>query len=371
MADSDEDIQPLVFDCGTGTMKAGFAGDSSPRKVFPTLVGRPYHSLALVSQQTKDTYVGDEVVRSKRGILTLKRPVERGIVSSSNNWDDMEKIWHHAFHELGVSTPEEHHVLLSEAMLNPKANREKTAEIMFEIFNVRAMCIAMQGLLSMYASGRTTGIMLDSGDGVSQVVAVYEGYVLPRASQCVDLGGRDLTDTLMKILSGRGYLFTTSAEREVIRDMKEKLAYVALDYEKELEDARKNSSSVEKDYELPDGEVITTGAERFRCAEVLFRPSLIGMGATTGIHELTYKSIMRSDVDIRKELYDNIILSGGSTMLPGIAERMKKEITALVPGGMKINVVAKPDRNYSAWIGGSILASLRSFIPVNYYMHFD
>eukprot|EP00253_Pinus_taeda_P028511 PITA_28511 len=141
--------------------------------------------------------------------------------------------------------------------------------------------------------------------------------------------------------------------------MKEKLSYVAVDYELKL-DTEKLSSSIERNYELPDGQVITIGSERFRCPEVLFQPRLIGMESVC-IHETTYNSIMKSDIDIRKNLYGNIFLSGGSTMFPGIVDRITMEITALAPRSMKIKVIAPLERKYSVCIGGSILASLSTF----------
>lgn len=217
---------------------------------------------------------------------------------------------------------------------------------MFETFNVPAMYVAIQAVLSLYSAGRTTGIVCDSGDGVTHTVPIYEGFSIPHAVDKIQLAGRDLTNFMAKLLMERGYSFTSSAELEIVRDIKEKTCLVALDYDAAMK-AANESSTYEKNYELPDGKVITIGNERFRCPEYLFKPLEMNGRELPGIHELTYRSIQECDVDVRRDLYQNIILSGGTTLYEGMGERLLKEVENKAPKSITVKVIASPDRRFA------------------------
>jgi actin-related protein len=308
---------------GSGFTKAGFADDGVPTAVFPSIVGQEF-------------------------------PIEHGVVT---NWNAYEKILDYTFHDELRAEPEMYSVLLTEPPLNPKANREKMTQIQFEKFNSRRFYVALQAVLALYASGRITGIVIDSGDGVTHTVPIYEGYALPHAIDRLDLAGRDVTDFLTKILGERGYSFNTIEEREIVRDIKEKLCYVAEDFDAEMQKAE-SDSTLEETYVLPDGNAIVINNQRFRAPEALFRPNLIGK-ESNGIAEKTYTSIAKCDVEIREDLYANIVLAGGSTMFPGLADRMEKEVAGFAQA-TSIKVIALPERKYAAWIGGSMFASSKS-----------
>ena len=343
----------VILDCGTGSVKAGFAGDKAPTTLFTSVVGHPKYTVAMVDAGHKESYVGWEA-QSKRGVLDLRYPVKRGIVQ---NWEDMERVWHHTFHVALRVNPEERGLMLTEPPLTPRANSEKTAEIMFETFSCPALHLAAQSELALYSSGRVSGVVVDSGEGVTHVTSVYQGYYLPQSVVKVETAGEDVTRYLEVLLNRAGCTeFTTSAEREIVRDIKERMAFTAVDPQTAISDRR-----LEKTYTLPDGQTVSVAAERFQCSEVMFNPGLLGQHESPGIHAATYHSLINCDIDTRSELYRNIFLVGGNTKLSSMDLRLRKELKYLLPSGVRIGVTAPPERKYSVWIGGSILASLITF----------
>ncbi|PQE19465.1 actin protein [Rutstroemia sp. NJR-2017a WRK4] len=362
---------PIVLDNGSGTIRAGFAGEDLPKCFFPSFVGRPKHLRVLAGALEGDVFIGQRA-QELRGLLKIKYPLEHGIVT---DWDDMERIWEYVYTEGLKTLSEEHPVLLTEPPLNPRSNRDTAAQILFETFNVPALYTSIQAVLSLYASGRTTGIVLDAGDGVSHAVPVYEGFAMPSSIRRIDVAGRDVTEYMQTLLRKAGYVFHTSAEKEVVRMIKEKVSYVAADPKREEKDwnGTKLSDGKIVEYALPDGNKIKCqggyegkltipqiGAERFRAPEILFDPEIIGL-EYPGIHQIVVDAINRTDLDLRKNLFGNIVLSGGSTLTKGFGDRLLHEVQRLAVKDMRIKIFAPPERKYSTWIGGSILAGLSTF----------
>ena len=342
----------IVIDNGTKSCKVGYSGEDNPRTILPSAVG--------VSKQTQGSgeMIGEEPLK-RRDLYQVKFPIERGIIK---DWENMEKIWHYAFYNELKVPPEEHPVLLTEPPLSPKANREKIVQVMFETFGVPATYVSLQPLLTLISSGRTNGIVLDSGEGVSSIVPICEGIPLKHAMLRLHLSGADLTDYLLRLMTERGYYLETPSEQELAPDIKEKLCYAAIDYDEEIAAAAAAGSDaeLEKEYELPDGRKIILGDERFRCSEALFQPSLVGM-PYAGFHQSIFNSINKCDMAMRRDLYNNIVLSGGTTLLSGFIERLEKELFSISPPTVELQLIGPPERKFSVWTGGSILSSLSSF----------
>ena len=356
MAEGDENAI-VIIDNGSGMMKAGVAGEEAPSATFPSIVGRPKNASAMQGVTQKAEYIGDEA-QQKRGILNLKYPIANGIVS---DWEDMEKVWHHTFYnELRVTPSEVQGVLVTEAPRNPKANRERMLTAMFETFEVKNMYVAIQAVMSLYANGRSTGLVVDSGDGVTHTVPVFEGFSIPHAIEKMEIAGRVITDYAQKLLLESGHSFTSTAELEIVKAIKEALCFVAQDYDAEHA-AAASSSELDQAYTLPDRSQITVkGTVRMQVPELVFKPELNGKSCDS-IQALAWKSVSNSDVDVRRDLLKNVILSGGTTMYEGISDRLKTELTNLAPPGSEIRIVATPDRKYAVWKGASTLASLSTF----------
>lgn len=312
-----------------------------------------------------DRFIGRSA-QELRGLLKVRYPMEHGVVT---DWADMERIWSHMYTEELKTLSEEHPVLLTEAPLNPRANREQAAQIFFETFNVPAMYTSVQAILSLYASGRTTGVVLDSGDGVTHAVPVYEGFAMPHAVQRIDVAGRDVSDYLQTLLRRAGYYLHTSAEREIVRAIKEKCCQ----FVPPGQDDRELKRAAE--FVLPDGNVVRLSSERFRAPEVLFHPEVLGV-EDPGAHQILGHAIGRADLDLRRGLYGNIVLSGGTTLTkgvfgaatadPGYGDRLLHEMKRMAPPDIKIKISAPPERKYSTWIGGSIFAGLSTFRKVRH-----
>ncbi|TMS04350.1 Actin-related protein 2-A [Larimichthys crocea] len=356
----------VVCDNGTGFVKCGYAGSNFPEHIFPALVGRPIiRSTAKVGNiEIKDLMVGDEA-SELRSMLEVNYPMENGIV---RNWDDMKHLWDYTFGPEKLNIDSRNcKILLTEPPMNPTKNREKIIEVMFETYQFSGVYIAIQAVLTLYAQGLLTGVVVDSGDGVTHICPVYEGFSLPHLTRRLDIAGRDITRYLIKLLLLRGYAFNHSADFETVRMMKEKLCYVGYNIEQEQKLALETTVLVES-YTLPDGRVIKVGGERFEAPEALFQPHLINVEGV-GVAELLFNTIQAADIDTRTEFYKHIVLSGGSTMYPGLPSRLERELKQLylervLKGDVdklskfKIRIEDPPRRKHMVFLGGAVLADI-------------
>lgn len=358
-------MSTIVCDNGTGFVKCGFAGSNFPTSIFPSMVGRPIMRFEekVENVEIKDIMVGDEASKL-RSMLEITYPLDNGIV---RNWEDALHVWNYAFFEKMKINPKNSKVLLTEPPMNPKENREKMVQTMFETYGFQGVYIAIQAVLTLYAQGLLTGVVVDSGDGVTHIVPVYEGFSLPHLTRRLNVAGRNITRYLIKLLLLRGYAFNRTADFETVRQIKEQFCYVGYDLELEKRLALETTVLIEK-YTLPDGRIIKIGAERFEAPEALFNPNLVDI-ETPGMGELVFDCINKADIDTRAEFYNHIVLSGGSTMYPGLPSRLEKEIRRLylervLKGNLqqmqkfKCRIEDPPRRKHMVFLGGAVLAEI-------------
>lgn len=351
----DDSKTVVVIDNGSDTIKAGFAGDDAPRKIFPSYVGYTKKSPINLAMDEKNFYVGNEAIE-KRGRLDMKQPFIDSLVA---DWKEAEDAWAYTFYNALKICPEEVYAVITESPINPKKYRERTVETLFELFNLEGVYLASKSLLSLYSTGRTTGCVIDSGKGMSFSVPVYEGYSSPHNILSLNVGGRHLDNYLNKILLEKGYEFTTPTELELLSKIKEDLCSVCVE-KKHISTKKRIMKEDPQNYYLPDDSVVRLASEKYMVPEIMFNPELIGVNQP-GIHENCFVSIMKTNTEIRSDMFENIILAGGNTLFKGMKERLQEEIEEFAPTKTRVVITDNEERKYSSWIGGSIIGNIDTF----------
>lgn len=346
----------VVIDNGSGFIKAGFSGEDAPKVVIPTVLGKFDPTEPGRSGITK---LGHDL-DLKQPNCQLHFPIERSTIKDNDqDWENMRDIWEYIIKDQLQLDPSTVNVLVTDPVLNSRENKQRISQIFFESIGVSSLGIVASPVLSLFSTGKTRGVIVDSGDGCTSIVPVFEGFALPHATKRIPLAGIDITNYLLQNLSShlRPEQFT------VARGIKEEMLVVALDYERTLT-GKDLITEEESCYELPGGKVIKIDKQtRINAAEILFRPSIIGKDLG-GLPELTAEAIFKCDMDLRGDMYTNIALSGGTSMMRGFHDRMEKEIRTIMSGSVisnEVKVSSDSFRQHAAWIGGSMLASLSTF----------
>lgn len=348
----DQDVT-MIIDNGSGLIKCGLSNQEKPAEIFPTVLGIPRKRYR---DELEEFYCGHAVgqIRNK---LTSHYPLENGIIQ---NFEHMEMIWEYTIDEVLKVDAMKHPILLTEPPYNPKSTREKIVEIMFETFAVPSLNLSIQGVLALLGQGRTTGLVLDAGDGVSHTIPVFDGFGLPSCIQRLDLGGRDLNIYLAKMIAQNGISLTTSSDREYVRMMKEELCYISKDPSTEVAE--------EKEFILPDGRIIKLGDERWKIPEALFQPQLVGLETGSGLGGLVWETVQKCEMDVRPAMLSNVVMSGGCTLFPNFPERLNKELGQFAPVAMasRIKVLSSADRKHAVYTGAHVYANLKNMQPENW-----
>ncbi|XP_041946157.1 actin-like [Alosa sapidissima] len=348
------DNMAIVIDPGSAYTKAGFSGEEHPRTVVRSTAGLPTYTPGESSR------LG--AFRGNRGpgtTTTTPAPSPAPACDSLlGDWDALESLWGALLQdELGVC-PQDHAILVSDCPLAPPVQRARLAELLFEGLGVPALYVSHAPLLSLYSYGLVTGLQVDAGASGTRVCPVYSGYCLPHAARGQPLGGAAFSAYLQQLLEQRGPGGGVSERRATLREAQSHSCYVAQDFERELQ-----TGSEVTEYRLPDGTTVALGNERFRSAELLFCPSLAGE-PHPGVHILALSSVRDSAPQWQKQLLAHVALSGGTSLLPGFPERLQLELERLAPRGSRVIVHSAAHRHLAAWVGGAIMASLRSVRPL-------
>lgn len=391
------DKPPVVIDNGTGYTKMGYSGNVEPQYIIPTVLGTKAEEGGVQGKrdgiEDLDFHVGDDAF-ANTATHQINYPIRHGLI---DNWDNMERLWARCMFQYLRCEPEDHYVVLTEPPLNPPENREYTAEIMFETFNVPGLYIAVQAVLALAASwtskqvtSRTlTGTVIDSGDGVTHVIPVAEGYVIGSCIKHIPLAGRSITQFIQQLMRDRREPIPSEDSLEVAKKVKEMYSYVCPDiakefakYDKQPDKYFKSFSGVKK----PTGQPWTcdVGYERFLGPEMFFNPEIFSSDFITPLPDVVDESIVKCPIDVRRGLYKNIVLSGGTTMFKDFGRRLQRDIKRNVdnrmqlnidrlraltgnvapPPAIDVNVVSHPMQRYAVWFGGSMLASTPEFYRV-------
>eukprot|EP01091_Cochliopodium_minus_P014846 TRINITY_DN5121_c0_g1_i1.p1 TRINITY_DN5121_c0_g1~~TRINITY_DN5121_c0_g1_i1.p1 ORF type:complete len:367 (+),score=87.01 TRINITY_DN5121_c0_g1_i1:3-1103(+) len=341
----EEEVTSIVLDVGTDTTRAGFSGEESPLIEFPTVIGTE-----LKDEKRFKKFIGSEALIDLKN-RELNYPLKN---AQFDSYDDMELIWEKAFREMKID-PQDYSVLLTEALKTSKFSRERIVQSIFETFSCPEGYLSRASILSNYATGYGGyGCMVDIGAGVTQICNLFEARPVANTSHQNNLAGVKLTEFLGDKLNERGYAFQ-STDFHYLNEIKNKNCFVAYDFEMEIENAKKTRKYV--DCELPDGNIIKLASEKFVTMEGIFRPALLGL-EQEGLHQLIYDSLMQCDIDIQSDLFNKVIISGGTSLCPGLKDRLEKELKLL---NNKFKVVAQEDRKNNSWVGGSIQATLPTF----------